>query len=387
MILNTFWLNRYVKELNAYSDCISAIRENPELHSKVFSEDPIYEVFSAEELKPIIIKKAILRPLITDFILKKEQELLESDTPSNEPSNPDFKQSTSTVPKSLEQQALELEARFSNCSKPFIEEDNNDKYVCFSYEPLKDLVSDYEFVDNYKDYFQDLIPGSKNDPREDIIFYAKLFNPSIAAYAQKSDYLSALIINVESNPQIINAGIIPDSYSDDKSHVNLGRFVGLGIDANLTYPVREHVSLNFLKDFAISYQGSSILPIYEGADDFKDPINTYDSSFVSAQLVLPFSVKQSELLKKIIKSNGYSKYNKNFIQHMYFLKNSKRLPDSFLTEKISPNGKVKKVFERKYVDLETGQIYTMDKDGKYHKVEPSKEKENVNDKELDNYDR
>jgi len=97
---------------------------------------------------------------------------------------------------------------------------------------------------------------------------------------------------------------------------------------------------------------------------------------VSAQLVLPFSSKQIELLKRKIKLNDYSPFNKNFIQHMYFLANPQKVPESFSTkEPVSSSKKKKKlIFERKYVDLNTGQIYIKSKTGIYEKVKPILEK-------------
>lgn len=333
MIMNTFWLNRYTKEISAYADCISVIKECNILDTILECETLPKDIISSEELKYIIQKKALLRPLITDYILKRKYETDGSINPCDD--------------------------------------DQEKSYITFSYDGTKKYVSDKTFSDKYKKYFSSYITKSENNPCDDIVFYANLFNPSIAAYSQKSDYLSALITTIESNSEIVNSGIIPTSYSDDRTHISLENFVGIGIDTKLTYPVREHISLTFLKDFVTSYTGSSIVPIYEGANDFQDP---FGMNFVSAQLVLPFSQKQIDLLKRKIKLNDYSPYNKEFIQHMYFLSNSKKIPDSFITEVPQTNKKKKKVFERKYVDLSSGQLYSLTKDGKYEEIKPISKK-------------
>ncbi len=341
MILNTFWLNRYIKEIDSYADCISVINEC-NLLEDLLALDKLPENFvTADEYKYISQKKTLLRPFITDYILKQK--------PSS--------------PENLK------------------DNDSDKKYITFSYDGAKKYVSGGDFDQEYFDYFSKHIKKSKNNSSDDIILYAKLFNPSIAAYSQKTDYLSALITDIESNPEIINAGIIPTSFSKDKTHINLPHLVGIGIDTKLTYPVREHISLNFLKSFVESYTGSSKIPIYEGAQDFSNPFGS-NESFVSAQLVLPFSSKQIELLKRKIKLNDYSPFNKNFIQHMYFLANPQKVPESFSTkEPVSSSRKKKKLtFERKYVDLNTGQIYIKSKAGIYEKVNPILEKGNDYDR-------
>lgn len=334
MVLNTFWLNRYIKEIDSYADCISVINEC-NLLEELLSLDKLPENFiTADEYKYISQKKTLLRPFITDYILKQGHKYQDQ-----------------------------------------IEHDPDKKYITFSYEGAKKYVSGENFEQEYHDYFSEHIKKSKNNSCDDIILYSKLFNPSIAAYSQKTDYLSALITDIESNTEIVNAGLIPTSYSKDKTHVNLPYLVGIGIDTKLTYPVREHISLIFLRDFVKSSTGSSIIPIYEGAQDFSNPFGGEDS-FVSAQLVLPFSSKQLELLKRKVRTNDYSPYNKNFIQHMYFLANPQKIPDSFISEKqiTSKTKKKKSLFKRRYVDLDDGQIYTKSKTGVYEKISPILEK-------------
>ena len=52
--------------------------------------------------------------------------------------------------------------------------------------------------------------------------------------------------------------------------------------------------------------------------------------------------------------------NRNYIQHLNLLRDSSYIPDSFKTDYIDSKGRNKKVFIKRYVDLETGQIYTKD---------------------------
>ena len=61
---------------------------------------------------------------------------------------------------------------------------------------------------------------------------------------------------------------------------------------------------------------------------------------------------------------------------MYFLSNPQKIPESFATKQPTSSGKRKKksTFERKYVDLNDGQIYTKSKTGIYEKVNPILEK-------------
>lgn len=336
VVLNSYWLNRYTKELNAYADCLAIIHELSLVPSILDRTCTSASTIPEETLTSISEKRYCLFPLINNYVVKMQTEI-----------------NNDTVDPSL-----------------IINSPNDDNFVQFTYEPLKQLVRENTFPQEYKDYFDKALPSSPNDPAEDIEYHSKLFNPSIIAYMQKSCYLSALIANLE-NKELKNAGVIPEKISKDGTHMNFSRFVGLGIDANLTFPVRAHLRVDFLRDFLKSYTGKTIVPVYEGIEDFCFPGT---NQFASAQLVLPFSTKQQDLLKKKMKATKESDKvplrNRNFVSHLYYLSNpSQRLPEHLLTPVTNSKGKVKNEFIRRYVDLEDGQLY-LKINGELEKIPP-----------------
>lgn len=344
VVLNSYWLNRYTKELNAYADCLAIIHELSLLPQILDKQTIDVTEIPTETLMAISEKRYCLFPLINNYVIKMQSQINDE-----------------TVDRNL-----------------ILSSSEDSPFVQFTYEPLKKLVTENTFPEEYNQYFGEHLPASPNNPAEDIEYHSKLFNPSIIAYMQKSSYLSALIANLD-NKNIKNAGVIPEKVSRDGTHLNLSRFIGLGMDANLTFPVRAHLRVDFLRDFLKSYTGSTIVPVYEGIEDFCFPGT---NQLASAQLVLPFSLKQQELLKRKIKSskeaNKVPQRNKNFVEHLYYLSNpSLTLPDHLLSTTTNSKGKPKKEFVRRYVDLVDGQLY-IKINGELHKITPSPIKDTIN---------
>lgn len=347
VVLNSYWLNRYTKELNAYADCLAILHELSLLPQIIEGQSIDIAEIPEETLIAISEKRYCLFPLINNYVVKMQSQI------NDETVDPDL----------------------------IIRSSEDSPFVQFTYEPLKKLVAENTFPEEYKKYFDEFLPASQNDPSKDIEYHSKLFNPSIIAYMQKSSYLSALIANLD-NKNIKNAGVIPERISKDGSHLDLSRFIGLGIDANLTFPVRAHLRVNFLRDFLKSYTGKTIVPIYEGIEDFYFPGT---NQLASAQLVLPFSSRQQDLLKRKMKTSKESEKvparNKNFVEHLYYLSNPDlQLPEHLLSTVVTTKGKEKKEFVKRYVDLTDGQLYVK-VNGELQKIlptTPSKDKKEQN---------
>lgn len=126
------------------------------------------------------------------------------------------------------------------------------------------------------------------------------------------------------------------------------------------------MNFNSLKDFYIAYTGNSKVPIYDGSKDFISLTGDY----LSTQLALPVTEKQAEILKQTCKKQTYPAHSKNTVQHLYFLKDSSRLPDS-LTVPETIGTKKRLRLPKRYLDLEDGKFYTKDEAGAFIPIAPT----------------
>lgn len=312
MILNSFWINRYAKELDTYSEGIFAI-QTLNLLPKILDNSFDISDINQSDLEATLTKCSMLRKHVEYFIAERREAHCTGKLPENSYT---------------------------------VSEDGN--YITYSFAPFaKRMKSNYS--SNYKDFFRLLLPEANNDVEQNSMLYAKLISPVIGIYDMKSEILNSLISNLGNNSDIVNAGIIPDSISDDGTKITLNpNFVCLGLDTKLTFPVREHIKLSILKDFLVSLQnGNEYIPIYEGNEDFKFS----NGRNISAQQILPFTKEQEKLLKKVSATQPEGK-NKDFILHLNWLRDSSKVPEKFKSTIIDSKGRMKKIFIPKYVNLE-----------------------------------
>ena len=328
MILNSFWINRYAKELESYTDGIFAIKTLnllPKILDNTFDTSDI----NRDILKETLTKCRMLKEHAESFINKRQNDYYSGK----------LRKDKYTV-------------------------DPSGKFITYSFEPFsKDMRCRY--LHEYEKTFKKLLPEANNNIENNSVVYCRLISPVANIYDMKSEMLNALISNLRNNPDIVNAGIIPDSISKNGAQIQLNPdFVGIGIDTKLTFPVREHVKLSVLKDFLVSLQnGNEYIPIYEGIQDFTFP----DGKLISAQQILPFTKEQEKLLKKVVASTS-GKENEDFILHLNWLRDSSKIPDKYKSTIIDKKGRNKKFFVRKYVNLDEYtpnkplQIYVKDQD-------------------------
>jgi hypothetical protein len=334
LALNSFWSNRYAKELELYAEAMFAVYDF-NLIPKVLEADENTRInidITEEELSQMLLKIGVLYVPASQFIRKKQIE-------------------------------------FDN--RDFSEDENNEinsdgKIIRFSYEPfvnkiVHDFSSQNPNVDGneYSAYFSEVLPHSANNLEKDANLYAKLYNPIISSYSMKDESINCLISSIDNSVCTFpNAGIILDSISEDGTHSDLCSFVGIGIDAGLSFPARIHMKRYTLLDFLNSVNGNAVVPIYAGSEDFAN---------ISVPLILPLTDKHRTTLKKATKN--LSKYkNPNFIAHLGFV-DSKHTPEHLRTTSFDSRGRTVKSFEKKYIDLETGDIYQKS-DDTYEKVAP-----------------
>lgn len=329
MALNSFWSNRYVKELDVFSEAMFVVHDFGWI-PKILNNEKI-DISSNdfdENLKNMLIKMNFFyKP--SSFFLNKMQKRIDHNS------------------------KLKDNKEISDGTNDSVEE----KIIRYSYQPFIDSISEH-FEGQYKNYFSRTCPYSENNITADSDWYIRLINPIISSYSMKNENINAMIASIGNSEtsNYINAGIILDDYDfmSDKTYADIPYSVGIGIDAGLSFPIRIHAKRDVLIDFLKTINGSAIVPIYTGANDFKDG-NGYS---IPCHVVTPITEKHKNILKKASKNIKNYK-NPKFISHLAFI-DEKHTPEHMRISIKNEHGKDKKIFVKEYVDLESGKIFTID---------------------------
>ena len=317
LVLNSFWINRYAKELNSYATAVFTLRDLNLLEDIFFKGISSYQEISDKTLENELIKYGFLNYPATRFIKKREFQAENSNIDSIEGY------------------------------------ENHEKFITYSYTPLIDSAKKL-YGNEYTDYFNLVLPESQNNISEDIEFFVYLYNPILSSYSIKNLLLQSLSVEFEN---FQNAGIVLENSKKNR--------LLLGIDAGLTFPIFEHLDSHSLQDFYLAYNGNLKIPIYDGYNDFI----SLTGDHLSTQLALPTSQKQVDILKQSCKKKNYPEHSRNTIQHLYFLKDNSRLPDSLVVPETKETKKRLRL-PRRYLDLEDNKIYVKDENGAFIPIVP-----------------
>lgn len=259
-----------------------------------------------------------------------------------------------------EEEELEL---FGNVS-------NNPNIIRYSQRPyISYMLENYE--NQYKDYFDSrfrLLPeySKKSHPESDLSKdaskYLRFYTPIFYSYKFKDNFINSLVaLTLDNKSSFKNAGIILDSESDDKTYGRISFLTGIGIDANLTSPVQVHCIEPAIAAFLKEFTGDTIIPVYEGMDDYKG---------ISNQSVFPFSPGIKKHLKALAKDTTLPERASAYVRRINALSLGK-LPESIINAQPSSSGKSKKksVFKRRYIDIKTGELFNIE-NGNYVPVQP-----------------
>ncbi len=334
LVLDSFWLNRYIKVLDNYAESLFILKDSNLLEQIPTNNFNFTNKISNETLYNELLKFQFLKKPATRFFRKIDYKIDTSQT--------DTIEGYTEAP------------------------DKN--YSTFSFKPLcRKAKRDYGL--EYNQFFSNLLEKSENDIESEIEFFSEMYSPISSAYGIKSSILQILATQLE---HFQNSGIVLENKNSYKPL--------LGFDSHLTFPIFEHTSIQDLLDFYALYTHSTKVPIYDGYKDFIDLTN----DFYRTKVALPVSKKQEETLKQMCKKRTYPEFSKNTIQHLYFLKNQDRLPDSFASSQT--NKKKHTRSERRYFDLLDGKIYTKDISGKFVLQENNIHNVPTTNKEGDEYD-
>ena len=256
---------------------------------------------------------------------------------------------------------------------------DNDDIIRYSYRPYQNFMQNM-YGEQYKEYFDksfrklpkyEFVPESelpKSDLDADSKKFLRFYTPIFYSYSFKNDFIDSIIALICSGKDMQNAGIIPDSISADGTTAKIDRITGIGLDPALTSAVQVHTSKKSIIEFLDEFTHSSMMPVYEGMEDFEG---------VSIQAVAPFSKNLSKYLKTLVKSPDLSPQAQKYVSRIYSL-STRKVPDHLCEDAYSSTGRKKKkpIFNRRYVDLRTGRLYRFEK-GNYIPIEPKIVKEKI----------
>lgn len=351
--LNTFWINRYNKDLISYAKASFAIIDLG-LLDKIMSVKLPENFTGFDNLIYVQSKADIDRN--ADIIEKLDKSMYSQITnkiPVKDLESVLLKYSLLYYPTSrfIDKRQEQIHAGNTKNIKGFSQNDNED-FVRFSYDPLANQT--YRLYGPlYEEYFQNLLPNIESNLKKDILLFAPLYCPEHLSYTQKVSALQALSTTFERLP---NAGIVIEK--DKKGEYRTQNKVLISLDTPFCSPISEHIHFKNLKDFYINYTGQSKIAIYEGDEDFKDSSGKH----ITSKIVLPLMDKQVDQLKQACSKKSYTPEAKDTVEHLYFLVNNSRIPDS-LANKSNPKKKTRT--PRRYLDLLDGKIYVKDDNNQF----------------------
>lgn len=310
-ILNTFWQNRFAKETKSINEAIFYINTLG-LWGDIINGN---EISTSDEQ-------------VMDAVFLKS--------------------------KFMEEMSKRIVTEEDGVEKFSIDEDKNERRkICV----INDLCIELKSLlgDKYKKYFDNILPSSKNDFYEDlrdtIVLYANKEN----IYLCKDTAITALLDTFMNSKNIRNWGymseISKDGQKSSKS-VTGKKYVLIGIDyEGYNMPLRFHMKRQRLEDELIRLTGNTIMPIYEGEEDF-----WYKNQIVTAQVFMPLDKKHKNAIRKLSDTCSKDSRRYKLIKHLDFIRKSDNFPEHLKIEITDGRKKVKKR-DRKYIDIKTGKVY------------------------------
>ena len=341
--LSSFWSNRLSKELDSYSKTIFVAENIGILDQIANNEEPtdIREI-SEEDLKAILMKMGIFYNSSYKFLRSKKNDSVTIESPNT----------MSDAKESLDEDNVkDLEGLYENVIKI-----NSD--ISKTSKKYGEEISSKIDSEEYTEYFSRRLPGVKNDLKSDAELAAMLYAPIFYCYDIKDNIIECALMGMEYDPkEYYNAGVILDK-DDDINERSRKKKIIIGMDVGLSFPVRLHVYKEDLIKNLYGNNANSIIREYMGADDFNErQKNTY--------IVMPLVGQMKRDLDKKIKEveKNPKKYEENgkFITHLGFSK--EKTPSHLITRYKNDRGRKKTEFIPKYIDIETGEEFTIQNDG------------------------
>ena len=276
LALNSFWSNRFIKEMDTYFESMYCIRQLdllPQMLDGSFNIDDI----STDDIRYIYIKMNLLYPTVRSYW---------------------------EYASKLGEDEIEMQ------------HNENSSYYFFSNKELLDYTEE-NIGTQYTDIFNTKFKNT--NLREDLDLYWKYSTPLLNAYSFKDSSMLSTIALSESLNLSNNYGVVIDEkflkmYNTTRKPLNLA------IDfKGLNFPLRLHIPTDVLKKFLIDFKGEPIIPLYTGSEAFSD---------IQTHILFPFTKKQSTTLKSMSKEDNFkNNKTKKFVQHSLYLTNPKKNKD------------------------------------------------------------
>lgn len=203
------------------------------------------------------------------------------------------------------------------------------------------------FAKEYDEMISSMTTGKENDLVSDYNKYSVLHNQLQNSYIGKDSMLINILDWLWENKGIGNWGYINENNNDK---VN-SKYVLLGIDyEGMNMPVRLHMEKEFLKKFLITHTGKTIMPVYEGNEDF-----FVRNKLVTTNVLMPVSNKHKKVINEAIQKNTYDRETVNFLEHLLYIKDKNKYPNHLKENKIVNGKEVLVIPTRRYVDIDTGE--------------------------------
>lgn len=316
-VMTAFWLNRYTKEIQSLNNGIFAINTLG-LWEDIISGKTKLGI-NDEQYKAIYCK--------TEFLKIAEQAITES---TNE--------------------------KIHNNSAYIIEKTDDVATI----DVRKELDEIEEIVRvRYHDEFEGILPNSYTQIMEDLNIYMPLASNIINGYSHKDEILATQILSYIKSKRIKNWGYIKENKSQ-KDNMLL-----IGIDyEGYNMPVKLHMHKERVIQILREAELDPIIPFYEGNEDFK-----ISGNMLKNHIIMKLTKEQEHEIIRLATdtSNKRTTQMINFIEHLNFLRSADKYP-KHLAKPIVKKGNV--VFARplrKYINLETNEIWIKEATGSLKK--------------------
>lgn len=339
--MNSFYNNRLAKVISEYAKAIFVIDNLKSIKYIYDGNIPTKEDIAEETLDQLMIKYQTLILPIKSFYAESQREIEET---------PD---------------AFDEKIREVNCG-----ENNSDtkKQILLDIEQFVTQM-DKKWSNEYTKYFDTTLPKFNNDLKEDILLTNILYNPVFLSYrfknmALKSEYAYLHYLSQEEPNKSLNFGVVLNKLRE--------KTVLLASDGGLNLSNRLHTIRREFTEFLKSYTGKPLARIYEGFEDFN-----VGGEYISSQLLLPVSKKHTKYIKKLKKGkldeelakiSRITSLNERFIDHtIYCYDNSQFMKAHKVpVNKVNKQGFVVTEYKQpiRFIDLETGRIFTQNENGK-----------------------
>lgn len=198
---------------------------------------------------------------------------------------------------------------------------------------------DPNFKEQYEKYFNQAFPQKSNDFIGDFIIGQSSRNIIDIIYGIKNTNIKQLLLNIERNSKITNWGYIEEKRSGGNSIKRKKENILIGIDyPGFNIPIKLHTNREELLEYYKDTKENTIIPIYEGAEYTK-----FKGKMKTRALLMPLTEKRESFIIKMNKQAKAIDSNYIFIKHL----------GNLVTKKAKG---IEKIYPRKYVNLETGEI-------------------------------